>query len=77
MPMFDKTGPYSITLAAGDAAYICQCGHTNNAPYCDGSHMNYPGKQPYEYEATEDTTIWVCGCGRSGNKPFCDGSHSK
>lgn len=77
MSMFTKNSPYEVKIEAGDTAYFCQCGHTKKPPYCDGSHLNHPPAQPFEFDATEDASVWVCGCGRSGNKPWCDGTHKK
>lgn len=75
MSIYDQGSPYEVNVANGNTVYICQCGHTNNAPYCDGSHNDHPPAQPFAYEAKEDATFYACGCGKSNNKPFCDGSH--
>lgn len=67
--------PFVVKLAAG-THYICQCGSSNNRPFCDGSH-NDPGEEPYALEISEDKEVALCGCLNSGNLPWCDGSHSK
>lgn len=77
MSMYQKGEPYQVDLSSEDTVYICRCGHTNTAPFCDGSHNDHPPAQPLEYTASEAESIWVCGCGKSGNKPFCDGTHKK
>ncbi len=77
MSMYDRGGPYEVSVKAGEEVYICQCGATGTPPFCDGAHKSLPGDQsPYLYHAEQDTTAWICGCGKSGNMPFCDGSHN-
>lgn len=75
--MYTNGRPYVASLKAGEAVYICQCGHTKNAPYCDGSHSQYPGKEPLVYTAAADESVYICGCGKTANKPWCDGSHTR
>ena len=77
MSMYDKLSPYEVKVPAGESVYICQCGHTGTPPFCDGTHVNHPGKEPFAYKAEKDASIWVCGCGRTANPPFCDGSHNQ
>lgn len=73
--MYKQGSPRTIDINAGDTVYICQCGQTKTAPYCDGSHEG-SGKEPLEYKASEKEQLYICGCGKSKNIPFCDGSHS-
>jgi len=75
MTMSQQGQPYQVNINAGDTAYICQCGLSKNAPYCDGSHSGQSQAQPLAHTAQQDETLWICGCGKTGNQPFCDGSH--
>jgi len=36
----DKTGA-AYDLAGRDIVSLCRCGHSNNKPFCDGSHKNH------------------------------------
>ncbi len=75
MSMYEKGSPYAVEVKAGETSYICQCGLTGNAPFCDGSHSAAPGTAPLAHTADQDGALYVCGCGKTGNGPFCDGSH--
>ena len=33
-----KDGPYIIEVEGKVETALCRCGHSNNKPYCDGSH---------------------------------------
>jgi len=76
MSMYSKNAPYELPVKRGETVYICQCGHTNTPPLCDGSHNNYPGKSPLAHTADADGAVYVCGCGKTTNAPWCDGSHN-
>lgn len=75
MDLYEKGSPHVIDVPSGETVHICQCGHTGNPPYCDGSHSKYPGTEPLAHTATDDSSLYICGCGKTGNKPWCDGSH--
>lgn len=72
--MYSKGQPMILDVMAGDTIYICQCGLTKTAPYCDGSHKE-TDKEPFEFTAKTSQQLYLCRCGKSGNIPFCDGSH--
>lgn len=33
-----KNGPYLVIKEGNVVFALCRCGHSNNKPYCDGSH---------------------------------------
>ncbi len=71
------TRPMVIEETPGKKAY-CECGHSANLPYCDGSHSREStGVTPCVVEVTEAGKKAVCQCHRSGNIPWCDGTHSQ
>ncbi len=65
--------PYVLDLAAGDY-YVCSCGKSKKAPFCDGTHQG-SAHAPNKVSLLSAQTIYVCACGKTGNTPFCDGSH--
>ena len=75
MKLYEKGEPHVIDADTGDTLYLCQCGQTQNPPYCDGSHKG-TDKTPYEFKSEEKQQLYICGCGKSANLPFCDGSHN-
>lgn len=75
MPKWQDT-PFRIEVKANDKISFCQCGKTQNPPYCDGSHAG-SGIKPFRETFEEDKVIFICGCGNSKGKPYCDGSHKK
>lgn len=66
--------PIAIELEPG-THYRCNCGASNNYPFCDGSHAG-TGFTPTAFEVEEKKTVYLCNCGHSGNKPYCDGTHT-
>lgn len=76
MSMYNLGSPYKQGLKTGETVAICQCGHSNTPPFCDGSHSQHPGIEPLIYAAAADETRYICGCGKTGNKPWCDGKHN-
>jgi len=69
------TAPIVIEETPGKKAY-CQCGHSANLPYCDGSHSRLgTGVTPIVVEVDEQRKRAVCQCHQSGSLPWCDGTH--
>jgi len=33
-----QNGPYIVEIDGKVVAALCRCGHSNNKPFCDGSH---------------------------------------
>ncbi|MEW4981911.1 MAG: CDGSH iron-sulfur domain-containing protein [Cycloclasticus sp.] len=75
--MYSQQYPYCITVKKGEEVYICQCGKTQDAPHCDGSHKQTDGIRPLIYRPQKDESLTICGCGNSANMPWCDGTHNK
>ncbi len=69
-----KPGPLVCNLEPGKHA-ICNCGLTENAPYCDGKHEGTDGRPVIEDVETNAKNIAWCTCHASEQKPHCDGSH--
>lgn len=71
------TSPLVIEETPGKKAY-CQCGLSDNLPYCDGAHGRHgTAITPIVVELDEDGKKAICQCHKSGNRPWCDGTHSR
>lgn len=75
--MYSRQSPYLVSATKDEELYVCQCGKTQDAPHCDGSHKQTAGVRPLVYKAQKDESLAICGCGKSSNMPWCDGSHKK
>jgi len=71
----EQKHPYVIKEQPG-TKYYCQCGKSNNMPYCDGSHKG-SDIHPWAVVIDEEKTVAICSCGRSAKLPFCDGAHKR
>lgn len=68
--------PKVVELKLG-VHFICACGKTKNAPFCDGNHTG-TGIQPIQEKVeSEPKRIAWCACEKSANIPYCDGSHAQ
>ncbi|MFQ5458669.1 MAG: CDGSH iron-sulfur domain-containing protein [Myxococcota bacterium] len=74
-PKIAQKAPYIMDEEPGEK-WWCACGHSQNQPYCDGSHKELGGGiTPIRVEITEAKKVPWCGCKHSAKKPYCDGSH--
>lgn len=74
-PKIAQKSPIAQEMEPG-TYYWCACGHSDNQPFCDGSHKGTEFK-PMPVEIEEKKTVYWCACKHSENKPFCDGTHAK
>ncbi len=76
-PKIAQKAPYVKKEEPG-VKFWCACGHSQNQPYCDGSHSRLnTGMTPIRVEINEAKTVAWCGCKHSSKKPYCDGTHAK
>jgi CDGSH-type Zn-finger protein len=74
-PNIAQKGPVVMEIDVG-TYWWCQCGLSNNQPYCDGSHKT-TSFEPMEVVIDRTRKIAWCACKQTGNAPFCDGTHKK
>ena len=81
-PKCAQCKPYVEAVQSGKKYMYCACGHTDNQPYCDGTHRAVNKRDgtsfaPKAYTAPETGRTAFCGCRRTkapeGIK--CDGTH--
>ncbi len=66
--------PYKVDLEAGKTYYWCQCGRSQDQPFCDGAHKVTDIK-PIMFKPDTSKTVFLCGCKQTLNTPYCDGTH--
>ena len=75
-PIIADNKPKQVTLNKGEEYYFCNCGKSNNQPFCDGSHAG-TDFTPTAFTAEQDGEAHLCMCKHSANKPYCDGTHQQ
>ncbi|MFC5697843.1 CDGSH iron-sulfur domain-containing protein [Pseudomonas sp. GCM10022186] len=71
-----QRGPYEVEVEAGQDYFWCRCGHSQQQPFCDGSHKG-TGLFPLKFHAEVSETLYLCGCKHSHSPPCCDGTHNE
>ena len=74
-PVIAARTPAVVELEAGEY-WWCQCGRSQNQPFCDGSHKGSEFS-PVKFEIEETKKVALCRCKHTGNQPFCDGTHKR
>lgn len=74
-PVIASKEPYAVDVESGKIYSWCACGHSENQPFCDGSHSGTEFK-PVNFKAKKSETVYLCGCKQTGSPPFCDGTHN-
>lgn len=69
-----KNEPVQVQLKANGRYLFCQCGMSQNQPFCDGTHHGTKHK-PLLFTAQKTGPARLCNCKRSAAGPFCDDSH--
>jgi len=73
-PTMAQKAPFAVEGEAGKKVMWCACGHSDNQPFCDGSHKG-TGITPVAYTPEQAGTLYFCGCKHTGSQPLCDGTH--
>lgn len=69
------TRPMVVEETVGTKAY-CQCGWSENLPYCDGAHSRKGTSiRPVVVDVTDAGRKSVCQCHQCKTPPWCDGTH--
>jgi len=72
-----KFSPVAVNLEANKNYGWCSCGHTENEPFCNGSHRKYNATPSLKFSVTEEKTAYLCTCKQTKNAPYCDGRHKQ
>lgn len=67
--------PVKCELEADKKYSWCTCGHSEEQPFCNGSHRAAKSTPPLSFMVEEAKTAHLCTCKLTNNPPYCDGSH--
>lgn len=67
--------PIKVSLEPDTKYAWCTCSHSDNQPFCDGSHRKHNATPSMVFEVEETKDAWLCTCKKTRNAPYCDGSH--
>ncbi|MEL6916361.1 MAG: CDGSH iron-sulfur domain-containing protein [Bacteroidota bacterium] len=69
--------PIAVDLEKNKRYAWCTCSHSNEQPFCDGSHRAHNMPPSLNFKADKDETAYLCTCKKTGNPPYCDGTHNE
>lgn len=76
MPAIGGIFPTNLYLYRGKSYDWCACGHTQNAPFCDGQCKWLISRlRPVQFNVSESGYYKLCNCKMSANAPFCNSTH--
>lgn len=67
--------PIKVDLEKDRKYAWCTCGHSEEQPFCNGSHRQHSATPPLRFSVEENKTCHLCTCKKTSNPPYCDGSH--
>ncbi len=67
--------PIRVDLEKDKKYAWCTCSHSENQPFCDGSHRKHNATPSLGFAVEENKTCHLCTCKLTNNPPYCDGSH--
>lgn len=74
-PRIAQRRPYVFEMEPGEYHW-CACGHSQDQPFCDGSHAGTKFR-PQKVTISERKMVAWCGCKRSQTGALCDGAHTR
>ncbi len=75
-PIIASNKPIKVSLTQNKEYYYCTCGHSNQQPFCDGSHAG-TNFTPKRFTPEESGSAYLCNCKYTDDPPYCDGTHSQ
>lgn len=69
--------PIKCELEVNKKYAWCTCGHSEDQPFCNGSHRAAKATPSLAFSVEEDKTAYLCTCKETKNPPYCDGSHNQ
>ena len=70
-----KYSPIKVDLEQDKRYGWCTCSHSENQPFCDGTHRAHNKPGSLGFSSAEAKEAWLCTCKQTSNPPYCDGTH--
>ena len=68
--------PITCQLEGGKNYAWCTCGHSEDQPFCNGSHKAVNATPSMAFSVEEDKVAYLCTCKQTNNHPYGHGSHN-
>lgn len=73
-PEIAATTPITLELEPG-TYWFCQCGKSQDQPFCDGAHKEEGVFSPLEFTIDRKKSVKLCRCKQTATPPYCDLTH--